>query len=293
MKSMTGFGKSSYTSDQFDIELQIRSVNNRFLDLKLYFPNELTYVDLQIRKIIQSKISRGTVEVRINYKDKRIPHAEVDYNKLDMYYKLGSDIAKHLKQEYKPDINELLQKNDLILLENNSLDNTEFTEKLLMITEETLNKHQEMALDEGKSMRVFFLESVGKMLKAIDEVEEYFQEHKSEIHDKLKSRVLELLNDHLTEENEKRILLETAIYVDKSDINEEITRLRNHIHKLKDTIEKADISPIGKTMNFILQEMHREANTLGSKFSTTNSFDNVLIIKEEVDKCKEMVLNVE
>ncbi len=293
MKSMTGFGKSSYTSDQFDIELQIRSVNNRFLDLKLYFPNELTYLDLPIRKLMQSRISRGTVEVRVNYKDKRIPQAEVDFNKLNMYYKLGSDIAKHLNREYNPDINELLQKSDLIVLESEDLESSEFSGKFMEVAEQALTKHQDMAIVEGKSMQQFFLESVGKMLKAIDEIEAYFQEHKTEIHDKLKARVIELLNDHLTEENEKRILVETAIYVDKSDINEEITRLRNHIHKLKDTIEKADLSPIGKTMNFILQEMHREANTLGSKFSTTNSFDNVLTIKEEVDKCKEMVLNVE
>ncbi|MBN2829225.1 MAG: DUF1732 domain-containing protein [Candidatus Cloacimonetes bacterium] len=293
MKSMTGFGKASHYSDEFDIEIQLRSVNNRFLDMKLYLPNELSFLDIQARKMIQEKISRGTLELRVNYRDKRLPNATLDFNKLEMYNRLSQQVASYLEIEYTPDIDKILENNDLIIMENEDLDDTQFSDSFMSVLATALDLHQKMAMQEGESMNAFFRSSITKMLNALLEIEEYFIEHKAEIHDKLKGRVLELFNDHLTEENEKRILLETAIYIDKSDVNEEITRLRNHINKLSMIIEETDSEPIGKTLNFIMQEMHREANTLGSKFSTTSSFGNVLILKEEIDKCKEMVLNVE
>jgi uncharacterized protein (TIGR00255 family) len=293
MKSMTGFGKANFFSDEFDIEIQLRSVNNRFLDLKLYLPNELSFLDIQARKLIQERISRGTLELRVNYRDKRLPNATLDFNKLEMYNRLSQQAAAFLEIEYTPDIDKLLEKSDLIIMENEDLVDTQFSDAFISVLTNALEMHQKMALQEGESMSVFFTNSIHKMLTALIEIEEYFVEHKAEIHDKLKGRVLELLNDHLTEENEKRILLETALYIDKSDVNEEITRLRNHINKLSSVISESGSEAIGKTLNFIMQEMHREANTLGSKFSTTSSFGNVLILKEEIDKCKEMVLNVE
>ena len=293
MKSMTGFGKANYTDEDFNIEIQLRSVNNRFLDLKLYTPNELNFLEIQIRKLIQSKITRGTLEVRVNYRDTRTSDATIDYNKLEMYNSLAKNAAAYLGTDYTPNIDKLLEKNDLIIMENEALDDTKFSEAFLATLTNAIKLHQEMALNEGQSMLDFFHQSIAKMNKSLAEISAYFEEHKVEIHDKLKGRVLDLMSDCLNEENEKRILLETAIYVDKSDINEEITRLYNHISKVTTTIDNSGEKAVGKTLNFILQEMHREANTLGSKFSTTNSFDNVLIIKEEIDKCKEMVLNVE
>jgi len=116
--------------------------------------------------------------------------------------------------------------------------------------------------------------------------------YKQELYEKLKQRLEELLSKESHEVLEQRLVLETAIYVDKYDIQEELTRLNSHLDTLTQLLDNSNGQEVGKKLNFVLQEMQREANTLGSKFSTTQSFKYILIIKEEIEKCREIGLNV-
>jgi len=145
---------------------------------------------------------------------------------------------------------------------------------------------------EGTEIKSFLVDSMHKISQAVVEVENEIVPFKQELFTKLNTRILELLKNTNLDNLEQRLVQETAIYVDKYDIQEEITRLRSHIGTFTRTLDKDDEPEIGKTLNFIMQEMHREANTLGSKFSTARTFPYVLTIKEEIEKCREICLNV-
>jgi uncharacterized protein (TIGR00255 family) len=124
-------------------------------------------------------------------------------------------------------------------------------------------------------------------------VSQAFDNYKASLYQKYKARIVEIIGDQLTEENEKRLLLETVVYIDRADIHEEMSRLADHIKRFRAILAQENADEAGKTLNFIVQEMHREGNTMGSKYSTPDSFSDILVIKEEIEKIREMVQNVE
>jgi len=154
-----------------------------------------------------------------------------------------------------------------------------------------LNEHQKMAQNEGRSMLEFFTSSLKIMKRSIDKLKIAFPQYKEEIHNKLKTNVEILLKNKLEGNDHKRFLQETALYIEKADVNEEIVRFEHHLEKFNNKLKAS--GEAGKSLNFILQEMLREINTIGSKFNSTGAFDDVLTIKEEIEKCRELVQNVE
>jgi len=156
--------------------------------------------------------------------------------------------------------------------------------------DEAITAHQKMALTEGDSMKEYCFNSLSTMSSALNKIETEFPKYKKEIYSRLKDNIEELLGAFTKEEDHKKLLLETAIYVEKADITEEIVRLNNHIDKFSALLEEK--TELGKKLNFILQEMHREINTIGSKFNSTKVFDDIILIKEEIEKCREIIQNV-
>jgi len=163
--------------------------------------------------------------------------------------------------------------------------------KIVMGTlNEALSAHLKMAVTEGDSMKEYCLNSLSTMSSALNRIEEEFPIYKKEIFTKLKENIENLLGTFIKEEDHKKLLLETAIYVEKADVTEELIRLKNHIDKFSVLLEEK--TELGKKLNFILQEMHREINTIGSKFNSTKVFDDIIFIKEEIEKCREIIQNV-
>ena len=290
MKSMTGYGKAKIQKNDMDCEIEIKSINGRFLDMRIYLPREISFFEYPIRQHIGKVLSRGTVEIRVTFADRREPALKLNEVKLVKYYELVKqaqallDIDKDISLEY------LLKEPGII----ESINNLDEDEQLAELLNQTLDKAIE-ALElslraEASNIKETLKHSSDLMLETLDNIEKEIQPFKEELYSILKHRVTELLSNFNAEMLEQRLVQELAIYIDKYDIQEEISRLKCHINTLLTTLEKEEDT--GKTLNFILQEMQREANTLGSKFSTARTFTYVLTLKEEIEKCREIVQNV-
>ncbi|HQP83514.1 MAG TPA: YicC family protein [Candidatus Syntrophosphaera thermopropionivorans] len=290
MKSMTGYGKAKIQKNDMDCEIEIKSINGRFLDMRIYLPREISFFEYPIRQHIGKVLSRGTVEIRVTFADRREPALKLNEVKLMKYYELVKQAQALLDIDEDISLEYLLNEPGII----ESINNLDEDEQLAELLNQTLDKAIE-ALElslraEASNIKETLKHSSDLMLETLDNIEKEIQPFKEELYSILKHRVTELLSNFNAEMLEQRLVQELAIYIDKYDIQEEISRLKCHINTLLATLEKEEDT--GKTLNFILQEMQREANTLGSKFSTARTFTYVLTLKEEIEKCREIVQNV-
>lgn len=285
---MTGFGKSNFISDEIELEIEIKTVNQRFFEFRLTAPRELYCLENRLKEKVGTVIKRGKVDMRINLRDKRIPEICLDEARLlalkDVYTKAARLLENGSAAEF------ILRDPSIIYVRESNFSDNSFLGLLDTCLTQALQKQQEMACEEGKGMRNYFIKSHALMQTAIRNIQDEFPRYKEEIYRKLKSHIEEITKNTLQDEDLHKILMETAFYVEKADITEEIVRFINHLEKF--TI-RLDDEEAGKALNFILQEMQREANTIGAKFNSSRAFPNILILKEEVEKCRELVQNAE
>ena len=292
MKSMTGFGKSSYIDDSYEIQIEIKSVNHKGFDLKIVNFRELNFLENEIKDMVFNKIKRGKIDLRITFRDKQIPEIEVDENRIKAYYNMLLKVKDSLNIAEEIKLDTILNEPDVIVVKKTDYDNDDFRDILFNCLEEALEKHQLMAQKEGMALRSFFEESFDTIEGCLAQIRVTIPAHREKLKENLISTVKQILNSDFTLEVEKRILVETALYLERCDITEEIIRTESHLANIKNYM-KRDIEEIGKSMNFILQELQREVNTISSKYTTTTTFIEVLKMKEEIDKCREQIQNVE
>lgn len=288
---MTGFGKCQLFESDIDCDIEIKSINGRYLDLKLYLPRELSFFEYQIRQILPSYIRRGTVELRLSFKDFREPRLELNKSKLQKYY----DIVKQAQSELgiKADISLdfLLAEPGVIEASNNLLEDELLQNVLHKCLHKALQETVKTMQQEAISIAAELKASLNKISNALDAIVKEIPPFKQNLYETMHIRITEIMGTYNAESLEQRLMQEVALYVDRYDIQEEITRLHAHIKHFWQCLDE-DKDDMGKTLNFISQEMQREANTLGSKFSTANTFKDILTIKEEIEKCREIVQNV-
>jgi len=287
---MTGYGKIVDSNDRYEIEIELRSVNNRYLDMKLLIPRELNKFENEIRVILADKIKRGKVDLKVRLRDYRPPQLELDKDKLKAYWQLYKEAAEIISSKEPVSLIQLLNENSIINVKES--DNEDLKEFLIKHLKIVINKHQELALKEGEAMLNYLTDSMGNCLKSLNSIKKIIPKYKEMVYNKLKKNIESLLEGELDDHSMKRLMLEVSLYVEKSDISEEIVRLEDHFGKFSKLLKSNEIT-VGKSLNFILQEMNREINTLGSKFNYLESYDHVLTIKEEIEKCREIVQNVE
>ena len=290
MKSMTGFGSSLINRDNIEIELEIKSINARFLDLRIFLPRELSFYETEIRQHIIGVLSRGTIEVRINFNDYREPKLVLNKTKLLKYNDLAMEAAKLLASEEVVSIEFLLKEQGVIESADRLAEDEMLANVLNEALEQALHRINESLLVEGRQIKQMLIDSMQKIQKALNAISEMCEPFKKELYETMHRHIEELMGTYTKENLEQRLIQELAIYIDKYDIGEELSRLNAHINTFNSTLQVE--GDIGKTLNFIIQEMQREANTLGSKFSTAQSFPWILAIKEEIEKCREMIQNV-
>ena len=290
MKSMTGFGSSLINRDNIEIELEIKSINARFLDLRIFLPRELSFYETEIRQHIIGVLSRGTIEVRINFNDYREPKLVLNKTKLLKYNDLAMEAAKLLASEEVVSIEFLLKEQGVIEIADRLAEDETLANVLNEALEQALHRINESMLVEGRQIKQMLIDSMQKIQKALNAISEMCEPFKKELFETMHRHIEELMGTYPKENLEQRLIQELAIYIDKYDIGEELSRLYAHINTFNSTLQGE--GDIGKTLNFIIQEMQREANTLGSKFSTAQSFPWILAIKEEIEKCREMIQNV-
>lgn len=291
MISMTGFGKAAISKDDYEIEIEIKSVNGKFMEFKSNIPKDVNYLEPLLRAKINKNYKRGTVELKLRYIDRSKPEICINEKKLMVYSDIMHKVMDACKTETMP-LEYMLKEFDIIEYGNRLSDNSQFTKDIIDTLSKAIKIQQKSARKEGNSIKKHILKSISCISDAVIQIETTIPVFRKELFEKMKARIIDLLPQSTNINLEQRLMQELAIYLDRYDIQEEINRLKEHIDTLHKTLVDRAANDIGKTLNFIFQEMQRESNTLGSKYSNQHSFSNILLIKEEIEKCREIIQNV-
>ena len=293
IKSMTGFGRSEYSDGKINIICEIKSVNHRYSDISVKMPRRYSFAEDKIKQTIKEKLSRGKVDVSISVENVTENDVTIKLNRLaaNQYY----ENLKELKDEFSlsGDINLglLAGMPDVLKAVPDVDDEEELTKAILIPVSEASINLESMRAIEGARLAEDLLNKGDNIKSILDKIEERAPLVVRDYTDKLRERIAVLL-DGAVEVPEDRILVEAAIFADKCAIDEEITRLNSHLAQLK-TILTGTESTVGKKLDFLVQEMNREANTIGSKANDITITNHMLNIKAEIEKIREQVQNIE
>ncbi len=291
IKSMTGYGKSEQTIDSLNVTVEIKSVNHRYFEFSARVPREYGFLEEKLKKYCNSLITRGKVECYVSVEDLEEREMEVNVNET-----LAAGYVKALKElserfGLKDDISAvtLSRYPDVITLHKASEDEERIWNAVKTVAETAVSKFIEMRETEGSKLRGDILSRADYIIECIEFIEGRSPETVREYNEKLKQRMKELLGDAAVDE--QRLLNEAAIYADKIAVDEETVRLRSHISQLRDFMNSSEA--IGRKLDFLVQEINREANTIGSKAQDVDIAKKVIAIKAEVEKIREQVQNIE
>lgn len=289
--SMTGYGKGLAENQKISVEVEVKSVNSRYLDIYLKLPNSLMSRDYEIRELIKKQIKRGKLTVitqlKINGVEDDLP--KLDKTKLKNQIAIIKEIKKAAKSNEKIKLEHILYGKDLFSNSDVELTETEY-ELLKKAIGQALDQLLKMKKAEGKELEKDLNERLANIEKHLDEIqEETANGGVEEYFNKLKERVKTLLDGQQVDN--ERLELELAIMADKSDITEECVRLRSHIKFFIESVKNE--SEPGRKINFLCQELNREANTISSKSISTSITHKSVFIKEEIEKIREQIQNIE
>lgn len=291
IKSMTGFGIASSKEcnlGQFTIEL--KSVNNRYLDINIRMPKFMISLEESIRKIVSSRLGRGKVDVFINYKEYENTNLmpRVDINLAKKYYECLIKLEKELNIRNDITVSKISNFSDVIVLDSEEKDLEEILVEVTCLMNEALDFMIEMREKEGQKLKEDILGKIEFIENQVKDIEKIAPTVPINYKKKLEERIAELTSIDI---DEQRIALEVAIFADKAAIDEEIIRLYSHINQMRATLELNE--PIGRKLDFIIQEINRETNTIGSKANEMNITNKVIDIKNCIEKIREQVQNIE
>ena len=290
IKSMTGFGKSNIQENLREYQVEIKSVNHKYCDVNIRMPKNISYLENEVRKAIVTKVSRGKIDVFITFDNYSEEGKSIKINK--EIAKLYIDNLKELANEENIgnniEVTDIMKLPDVLIIKNNEEEEI-IKSELIKAVEDALNKLISMREIEGKKMaqdisaRIDIIENKTKEISELSTglIEDYVV--------KLEERIKELLK---TEEIDKsRLAQEVVIYADKCSVQEEITRLNSHISQFRELLNRD--TAIGKKIDFIIQEMNRETNTIGSKANNLEITNRVIDIKTELEDIREQIQNIE
>ena len=293
IKSMTGFGRSEYSDGKRNIICEIRSVNHRYSDITVKMPRRYSFAEDRIKQTVKEKLVRGKVDVSINVENVTESDVVIKLNQLaaKQYFDNLSELKEQFGLTGDIDLSLMAGMPDVLKAVPDVEDEEEITKAILIPVAEASANLEKMRAVEGQRLADDLI-SKGETIKGIlDKIEVRSPLVVKDYMEKLRARITELL-DGAVEIPEERILTEAAIFADKCAIDEEITRLNSHLVQLK-TILTGSESTVGKKLDFLVQEMNREANTIGSKANDLEITNNMLNIKAEIEKIREQVQNIE
>ncbi len=290
LKSMTGFGRAEKSADGFAVKVNLRSVNHRYMDVAIKVPKYYTFVEDKIRQSATKYISRGKVEVfvsveRTNGSDRAVT---LDTAVAENYVKALKSLKKlGLKDDVK--ISTIAQYHDIFKLEERETNEEQLTAVILDTFSAAAMDFVNMRTEEGKNMERDILSHIDILEENLKMVKERYPEIVNEYKDRLEGKLRELLENK--DIDEARLVTEAAIFAEKTDIGEETVRLGSHIKEFRKAIQ-TDL-PIGKKLDFMIQEMNRETNTMGSKASDIEITKIIVNMKSEIEKIREQIQNIE
>lgn len=292
VKSMTGFGRGEYRDGNRSVLAEIRSVNHRYCDVSVRLPRKYAFAEESVKKTVKKTLRRGKIDVSIIMEN--LSDADVDFQ-------LNTQLAKKYREKLS-ELAETFGMSDAVSLEFLAgvpdvlkavpaiEDEEQIIEAITSAVSEAALRHHEMSCAEGARLTEDILKRSGLILQEVDAVEERSPDVVSDYAGRLRARIADMLGDAGIDE--ARILQEAAVFADKINVTEEIVRLRSHIAQMGEILDDPE-EPVGKKLDFLVQEMNREANTIGSKANDIEITKHVLNIKSEVEKIREQVQNIE
>lgn len=291
IKSMTGYGSASGKSGNLNITVELRSVNNRYLDCNIRIPRIYTAVEDALRGCVQKHVSRGKVDVYVTIDSSEADDAVITVNKnvAGLYVQALDELSRLYGVKNDLSAIALAKFPDVLTVKKEETDTDELAGDLCAIMEEALAGYDNMRMAEGEKLKEDILGRLQLISELTSRVEERSPKTVAAYRERLVDKMAEILNGK--EIDEGRILLEAAIFADKVAVDEETVRLRSHLSQLEKMLD-AD-KPVGRKIDFLIQELNREANTIGSKCNDTEMAQTVVDIKAEIEKIREQVQNIE
>lgn len=290
LKSMTGFGRAEINTEGFEISIQIKSVNHRYSDFAIRLPRVYAFLEDFIRSELSKKISRGKIEVLISIDNQKDSDIKISLNEsVAKGYISALEQLGTLGVKNDISMSTLSRFNDIFTVEREETDEEFLKNSVFKALNIALDEFDKMRSCEGERMKQDILSHIDAIQKEVEFIEGHSEEIVSDYQKKLEGKIREVLEGRTIDDD--RVLTECAIFADKIAVEEETVRLRSHITEFKNTIEVGKC--IGKKLDFIIQEMNRETNTIGSKICNIDVSKRVVNIKAEIEKIREQVQNIE
>ncbi len=290
--SMTGFGRAEVNKDGITVRTEVRSVNSRYLDLTLRLPRNFSQREKELKDIVRAFLNRGNlnITVKVEHDSNDVVPLKVNKAAAKSYYKLLNEIRKSVKLREQVKLEHLLTFSDVLEpVDEEETDETEW-ELVQESVRQALESLNAMRAQEGSELAADLEKRIRWMDETLNELEKLSKERIPEEHKKLQERIAELVEDKFVID-QNRLELEIALLVDKLDITEECVRYRSHIKYFLEALNKNEAA--GRKLNFLVQEMNREANTIGSKSSDAAIAHLIVGLKEELEKIREQLQNIE
>ena len=290
--SMTGFGRGEYKDDNYYFLVECKTINHKYCDINIRLPRKISFLEDKARNFIKNYIKRGRVDIyiKLDLLGSEDVNLKFDETLANQYVNILREIRDKFDLVDDISVMNVAKFPDIIKTEEKEEDEDLLWSMLSKALEETLTKLKEMRSEEGQKLAQDVLERCDILQNTIEEIEKNSYNVVIDYKEKLNNRISEILdNPSLIDEN--RLAQEVAIYADKSSITEEIVRFKSHIGQLRSTIVKDE--SIGRKIDFLIQEMNRETNTIGSKSSDLNITNLVVEMKSELEKIREQIQNIE
>lgn len=292
IKSMTGFGRGENTDNIHSIEIEIKTVNHRYNDIFIRMPKHLNYLEENMKKIIKEKLSRGRIEVfvKLEYNEGSALDVNVDLPLAKAYKNAILLLQEELDINNNIEISDILEYSEVIKLERLEVDEDQTWITLKGALNNAIDEVLVMRENEGKLLSEDIVNQIEKIENYLVTIKDRSKYVVDEYKKKLEDRIEELLEKEFSIDEEK-LANEIVFFVDRSDINEEVVRFESHIDQLMKTLKSKDA--VGRRLDFLIQEINREINTIGSKSSDIEISQEVVNIKSEIEKIREQVQNIE
>lgn len=290
-KSMTGYGKNIYTDENHKISVEIKSVNSRYLELNNKIPRSINYFEDEIRKIVGEKIKRGRVDLYVQIETfANNTNYSIDEKKVLAYKKIFDDVSANAHIENDMKISDYIELTGVV--SQNDEVSEELEQHIKYAIAKAIEELNHMRTVEGDKIVLDMMARIDILRSMMSELEKHTQDMISSVFDRLKKRVEEVTEKLDVSVDESKIIEQAAFYADKMNVTEEIVRFESHIEQLKTfLVDKND--EIGKKIDFLIQEMNREINTIGSKSQKKEIVSLVVDIKSELEKIREQIQNIQ
>ena len=292
MKSMTGFGRGAFTGAEFNVSVELKTVNNRFLDVSMRLAGELQPLEANLKRLISNRLTRGRVDVFLNYERTGEVGYELNRPLISGYLSALKQMQEEFNLSGEPDLNFVARLPNVLQPKKDDL-SEEFVAGIEQALTLALDELEKMRETEGASLKTELESRLSGIENRVPPIESEAANVAEEYRIRLTKRVSDILakTEIQTEIDQARLAQEVAYLADRIDISEELTRLNSHIEQFRTIIE--DEKEVGKRLDFITQELNREANTILSKTNNLIVKENALAIKSEIEKIREQVQNVE